>query len=222
MIAVAMVKTLARGKPEAEEATQIRRLYVYLADIGDKLTPSQRMRYSSMRMAADTASAGEMVALQRRASFFGFSEQPPADWKPEDSVVLKSSRERHDDDVELDREASVLVSQGKFADALALLTPAEASMRRRMANSWLLVRFLSALGNAQLGVHDLPAAEKALRDACDIAANFGPASTEGRDCARSRVNLYTAWNKTDPEKGYDAKLDEWQKRLATYEAAKNE
>ena len=222
MIAVAIVRTLAKGKPEGDEAGQIRRLYVYLGDIGDKLTPSQRTSYSSARWTKDIASGGEMAAFQRRAIFFGFPGEPPANWKPENPVVLLSSRERHDAMVTLDRNAASLVTAGKYTEALALLVPAEARMRKSFGDTWMFARYLCVLGNAHLGLHDYPAAETALRDAWTLAGNFGPGSKDARDCARSQVNLYTAWNAAEPEKGHDANLDEWRQTLATYEAAKND
>ena len=130
----------------------------------------------------------------------------------------------------LDKNGSALVAQGKYADALALLAPKEDLMRKRgnagalvrASNGWLLARFLLALGSAHLGVHDYVSAEKALTDACTIAAYFGPGAKEARDCARARVDLYTAWNAAEPGKGYDTKADEWRQTLATYEAAKND
>jgi hypothetical protein len=230
MIGVAIVKTVAKGKPVAEEATQIRKLYTYLADVSDQLSASQRASYSAEKWNADVAQVGEMAAMQRQAVFFGFPAQPPADWKPQDPTLLLSSRERYESVVALDKNVGALVAEGKYADALALMAPAEPLMRKRgnagslvnVSNGWLLARFLTALGQAHLGLHDYVAAEKALTDACFIAANFGPGAREARDCARVRVDLYTAWNATEPGMGYDTKADEWRKTLATYEAAKND
>jgi tRNA A-37 threonylcarbamoyl transferase component Bud32 len=230
MIGVAIVKTVAKGKPVAEEATQIRKLYTYLGDVSDKLSASQRATYSAEKWNADIAQVGEMAAMQRQAVFFGFPAQPPADWKPQDPIVLQSSRERYESMVALDKNGSALVAQGKYADALALLAPMEDLMRKRgnagvlvrASNGWLLARFLLALGSAHLGLHDYVSAEKALTDACTIAAIFGPGAKEARDCARARVDLYTAWNAATPGKGYDTKADEWRQTLATYQAAKDD
>jgi hypothetical protein len=230
MIGVAIVKAVAKGKPVAEEAGQVRKLYTYLSDVGDKLSASQRASYPAEKWNADIAQVGEMAQLQRQAVFFGFPAQPPADWKPQDSTVLLSSRERYESWVALDKNAGALVAEGKYADALALMAPVEPLMRKRgdtgalvnVSNGWLLARFLTALGNAHLGQHDYVAAEKALIDACAIAANFGPGAKEAHDCAHSRVDLYTAWNAAEPGKGYDTKADEWRQTLATYEAAKND
>lgn len=222
MIGLTVVKADAAGTPEAEEATQTRRLYVYLSDLDQKLRPSQRASYPAAQWIADISQAGEMAALQRRAEAFGFPAQPPADWKPKDLIVLQSTRERYESMLTLDRNGNALVAQGKYADALSLLTPAEADVRKHWSDSWLLARFLTAMGTAQTGLHDYPSAENKLTDAWRIAANFGPGSKDARDCARALVNLYSAWNAADPGKGHDAKLDQWQQTLATLEAGKNE
>lgn len=222
MIGLTVVKAVAAGTPEADEATQTRRLYVYLSDIDQKLSPSQRASYSATQWIADITQAGEMTAFQRRAMFFGFPAQPPADWKPQDRIVLQSTRERHQSMLAIDRNASALVAQGKYTDALALLTPSETDVRKHLSDSWLLARFLTAMGTAHAGLHEYPAAENALTDAWRIAANFGPGSKDARDCARALVNLYSAWNTAEPGKGHDAKLDQWRQTLATYEAAKND
>ena len=132
--------------------------------------------------------------------------------------------------VTLDKDADTLVAQGKYADALALMEPLEQRMRKRgnagslvnVSDGWVLARFLLALGKAHLGVHNYAAAERSLISACSIAANFGPGSKEARDCARARMDLYTAWHAAEPGKAYDAKADEWRQTLATYEAVKND
>jgi len=230
MIGVAIVRTVAKGKPAADEAQQTRKLYSYLSDALEKLSPSQRASYPAEHWTRDVTQHGEMAALQNRAKFFGLPTQAPADWKPQDPSALLSSRERYENVVALDRNAEALVAQGKYAEALALMTPLEARMRKRgnagslvhVSDAWVLARFLVALGKAQLGARDYAAAEKTLIDACTVSANFGPTAKEARDCARSRVDLYTAWNSAAPGKGYDTYADEWRKTLATYEAAKND
>jgi hypothetical protein len=230
MIGVAIVRTVAKGKPEADEAQQTRKLYSYLSDVIDKLSSSQRASYPAEKWTTDVVHNGEMAALQNQAKYFGVPTQPPADWRPKDPTTLLSGRERYQSVVALDRDADALVAQGKYTDALALMTPVEQRMRARgnagslvnVSDAWVLARFLIALGKANLGLHDYAAAEKTLIDACAISTNFGPASKEARDCARARADLYTAWNTAAPGKGYDTNADEWRKTLATYEAAKND
>ena len=231
MIGVAIVRTVAKGKPEADEAQQTRKLYSYLSDeLDTKVSASQRASYPAENWTTDVTQHGEMAALQNEAKYFGLPTQAPADWKPQDPSLLLSSRERFETVVALDRNAESLVAQGKYTDALALMTPVEQRMRARgragslvhVGDAWVLARFLIALGKAQLGVHDYATAEKTLIDACTVSANFGPTAKEARDCARTRVDLYTAWNAATPGKGYDTNADEWRKTLATYEAAKND
>jgi hypothetical protein len=230
MIGVAIVRTVAKGKPEADEAQQTRKLYSYLSDALDKLSASQRASYPAENWTKDVMQNGEMAALQNEAKYFGLPAQPPADWKPQDPTMLLSSRERYESVVTLDKDADALVAQGKYADALALMEPLEQRMRKRgnagslvnVSDGWVLARFLLALGKAHLGVHDYAAAEKSLISACSIAANFGPGAKQARDCARARVDLYTAWNAAEPGKGYDTEADEWRKTLVTWESVKNE
>jgi len=230
MIGVAIVRTVAKGKPEADEAQQTRKLYSYLSNALDQLSASQRASYPAENWTTDVVQHGEMAALQNETQFFGLPTQPPADWKPQDPSALLSSRERYESVVALDRNAESLVAQGKYTDALALMTPLEQRMRKRgdagslvhVGDAWVLARFLNALGKAQLGVRDFAAAEKTLIDACNVSANFGPTAKEARDCARARVDLYTTWNAAVPGNGYDTDADEWRKTLATYEAAKSD
>jgi hypothetical protein len=222
MIGVALVRNLAKGKPEAAEALRARTLYTFLSANEEKLSASQRQSYSSARWIEDLTSVGEMAAFQRRAKFFGLPEQPPADWKPEDPLTLLSGREIYDKSVAVDRDADLLVAQGKFADAIATLQPMDSIMRKRWAGHWLLVRYLTVLGKARLGQRDYAAAEMSLHEAWDIANKFGPTSRDARDSVRTLAELYVNWNTAEPSKGYDVKADEWRQSLATLEAAKDD
>jgi hypothetical protein len=222
MIGIVPVRALAKGTPEAEEAAQVRRLYTYLEDVYQKLNPSQRASYPSSRHLEDIATAGEMVALQRRARFFGLPDQPPADWIPDSPTALQTTRERLESAETLNRNAANLVAQGKYADAVALLAPAEKTMHTNYKSDWHGVRYLTVLAKARTGLHDFYAAQAALDDAWYAGWNFGPTSRDTRDCARAYVDLYTAWNTTEPGKGYDLRMAEWQRRLDGLEAAKDD
>jgi hypothetical protein len=180
------------------------------------------MGYSAARWLQDIATIGEMAALQRRAKFFGFPDQPPADWKPGEQMVLLSTREQYDNAIALDRDAYLLVAEGKYAEAVARLAPVETWMRSRFKNSWLLARYLTTLGKAQSGLHDYDAAYIALDDAWTIASNFSPGSRDAHECAQAMVNLYAAWNAAEKGKGYDLKANEWKQTLATLEAANDD
>jgi hypothetical protein len=218
MIGVAIASARAGNPSEIEEARQVRKLYTYLNEVGGRIGPDLRARYTPALWLHDMSNAGEMAALQHRARFFGFSDVPPADWKPEDPMVLQSGRERYDRTLALNRDARKLVAQGKYQEAVALMAPLEMSMRNHYANNWMLARFLTTLGGARLGRRDFSGANIALGDAWSIANNYGPGSTVARDCAQAMAELYTAWNEAETGKGYDVRASEWKRTLATLEA----
>jgi len=222
MIAVLIVSAYAKGRPEAEEARRIRRLYTYLDETTGKLAPAERARYTATRRFHDIAEVGEMKGLQRQARFFGFPDQPPPGWKPVDPAALLSARERYDGAVALDQEAGQLVAQGRFADAIEKLAPMDASMRRLFGHGWLFARYLTTLGRAKSGLHDYAAAQAALSDAWEIARNFSPDARDARDCAKAFVELYTAWDDAEKGKGYDIKAGEWKQMLASLAATAGE
>lgn len=45
------------------------------------------------------------------------------------------------------------------------------------------------------------------------AKDRGPTHEDTVACVRALVDLYTAWDKADPGKGYDAKAAEWRAKL---------
>jgi len=52
-------------------------------------------------------------------------------------------------------------------------------------------------------------AEANLNEAHDILAASPYFPKDLRDCMHALADLYTAWNKAQPGKGYDAKAAEW-------------
>jgi len=81
---------------------------------------------------------------------------------------------------------------------------------------------LTTLADAHVGQREFQDAEQALLEAWDIAINFGPGSKDALTCARSHVDLYTAWDAAEPNHGYGAKLESWRRTTASFEAAKDE
>lgn len=224
MIGVTLVKTLAKGKPEADEATRIRRLYTWLDDgIAGRANPELFESYPAENLLRDSATIGQMGALQRRARFLGLPDQPPADWKPAYPLALQSTRERIDNAETLNRDAAKLIAEGKYADAVAVLAPADRIMSTDFfKDDWRRVRYLTLLAEARIGLHDFAAAQASLEDAQDLASNFGPSSLETRNWARAFMHLYSTWNAAEPGKGYGIKADDWQRRLEGLEAAKDD
>ena len=118
--------------------------------------------------------------------------------------------------------ASLREAQGRHADVIAMLVPVEAATRKAFSdgNADRLAGFLTTLGMARMGLRQYSAAESSLLEAQGIfALTPGPRPKNVRDCHQALVDMYVAWNKAEPGKGYDAKAAEWSKKLAAIDAA---
>ena len=104
----------------------------------------------------------------------------------------------------------------------------EARLEARKAfsggNAPRLATFLTLLGRARVGVgYDrarFALAEGNLLEAHAIflaAKNRGPSHKDTLECVKALADLYTAWDKAEPGKGYAAKAAEWK---AAMDAAK--
>lgn len=51
--------------------------------------------------------------------------------------------------------------------------------------------------------------------------SLGPTQKDTLDCVQAIVDLYTAWDKAEPGKGYDAKAAEWQAKLPSDKPAES-
>jgi len=221
MIGVALVRNLAKDTPLAEEARQVRRQYVYLSAMDEKLSPSQRMGYASARYLEDLASVGEMAALSRRVEFFGMPGQPPADWQPDNPNVLLSARERVEWAISITHAAALQVAEGKYAEAVASLQPVDATIRAnlRNAHAWRLPKYLITLGRARTGLREYAAAETTLLEAWELTHANAPASQDARDSTQALVDLYLARDVADPGNGYAAKAAERKRQSIELETA---
>jgi tetratricopeptide (TPR) repeat protein/tRNA A-37 threonylcarbamoyl transferase component Bud32 len=105
---------------------------------------------------------------------------------------------------------SLWVAEGKPSAAAALLAPAEAVMRKEFTgeNTYRLGKYLMNLGMARAALGQYADAEANLIEARDILA-ASPYPKDLRDCTHALADLYAAWNKAQPDKGYDAKAAEW-------------
>ncbi|MFO0836095.1 MAG: tetratricopeptide repeat protein [Phycisphaerales bacterium] len=126
--------------------------------------------------------------------------------------------------------ANLLREQGKHQDAIDLLVPAEPAARKAFtgSNARRLADFLTALARARVGVgfdaERFTLAEPNLLEAHSIhlaAKDRGPMHKETLGCVQGLVDLYTAWDKAEPGKGYDAKAAEWQAKLDAANAETN-
>lgn len=119
------------------------------------------------------------------------------------------------------RMATLRVAQGKYPEAIALLTPLKNKLQEAIPGSVGVLRnasLLGLLGKAHTGLAKQPAdytaAEAYLLEAhATFAKNRGDRDKETRDWVQGLIELYTAWDKVEPGKGYDAKAGAWKKRL---------
>jgi hypothetical protein len=114
----------------------------------------------------------------------------------------------------------VLVAQGSFDDAEALLAPVEEKVRQvfRGGNAYRLAAMLTSLGTSRAGLAQsslaFAAAEANLLEAHQIYTKVpGPSPNGPQLCARAIVDFYARWNGAEPGKGYDAKAADWKAKL---------
>jgi hypothetical protein len=70
------------------------------------------------------------------------------------------------------------------------------------------------LGKARMNLHEFAAAESNLLEADSIfRITRGPAHKDTLESSQAIIDLYTAWNAAEPDKGYDAKAAEWKTKL---------
>jgi eukaryotic-like serine/threonine-protein kinase len=113
------------------------------------------------------------------------------------------------------------VAQGEHAEALAVLSPAEAAIRSTFdgASAEFLMQFLTQRAIAQIGLAKFTAAEADLLQAQEITSreiDVDPVAV--RDSTLAMVDLYLAWHRAEPGKGYHAKAIEWQQKLQEFVA----
>lgn len=114
----------------------------------------------------------------------------------------------------------LLVLQHQYQQAIDVLASSEAAARSTFTGDGVpgLAGFLSTLSRARIGLGYEPnrfaMAGAGLLEAYPVlAATWGEASDQTLECVRALVDLYTAWDKADPGKGYDAKAEEWKAKL---------
>jgi tetratricopeptide (TPR) repeat protein len=115
------------------------------------------------------------------------------------------------------------VDQSKPREALDLATPYEPAARKKFTrgNARRLADFLTALGRARVGAgydaERFTLAEANLLEAHPIyvaAKTHGPTHKDTLACVQALVDLYTAWDKAEPGKGFGAKAAEWKAKGA--------
>jgi tetratricopeptide (TPR) repeat protein len=118
--------------------------------------------------------------------------------------------------------ARLRVAQGQSREALDLGAPYEPAARKTLTggNAPRLADFLTSLGRMRVGVgydaERFALAEANFLEAHTIyleAKDRGPTHKDTLECMQALVDLYAAWHKAEPDKGYDAKAAEWQTKV---------
>ena len=119
------------------------------------------------------------------------------------------------------RMASLRVAQGRYAEAVALLTPIDGTVGKAIPGMTGVLRqasLLGLLGKAR-GALAKQSAEFAVAEAnlLEAHATFaklrGERDKETREWAQGLVDFYTARDKAEPGKGYDATAAAWKAKL---------
>jgi tetratricopeptide (TPR) repeat protein len=113
---------------------------------------------------------------------------------------------------------SVYVAQGRYAEAIDLLAPAEPAMRATFTgdNARVLARFLLGLGSARAGLGFDPdrfaAAESDLLEAHELfVATRGEEHEDTRESVQALAGFYDAWARAAPGDGREAQAAKWKK-----------
>jgi serine/threonine protein kinase/Tfp pilus assembly protein PilF len=116
--------------------------------------------------------------------------------------------------------ASLREAQGRYQEAFDLLGPIEPAARNAFTDYYTLrlPAFLAKLGRARVGLgYDadrFKLGEANLLEARQVFVKArGEKDTDTLDCVEGLINLYTAWDKAEPGKGYEAKAAEWRAKL---------
>jgi len=112
---------------------------------------------------------------------------------------------------------SVFVAQGRYAEAIDLLAPAEPAVRTTFTgdNARVLARFLLSLGRARAGLGFDPdrfaAAESNLLEANELfVATRGEDLEDTRESVLALAEFYDAWAAAMPGRGHGDQAGRWR------------
>ena len=111
---------------------------------------------------------------------------------------------------------ALAVAQHRYADAIAVLEPAQAATRKAFTGDEArrVASLLMHLGEARTGLAQFAAAEANLLEAQPVLVKaLGPTERNSRECTRALVDLNSAWDTAEPGKGHDMKAAEWKRKL---------
>jgi hypothetical protein len=120
------------------------------------------------------------------------------------------------------RLGSMLLNQGRYAEAVELLSVAEPEGRKAYtgANERSLALLLKELGSARAGLGQFAPAETKLLEAHAVYVRVrGEEHEETMTCARTLADFYDAWEKAEPGNGHEAQAAAWRARLPVAEPA---
>jgi len=112
--------------------------------------------------------------------------------------------------------SSVLEDDGRSAEAVDELAADEPAVRHALTGTRQsrLAHFLTTLGHARVAAGQYAAAQADLSEAYAIQRGAADATDQDRAyAAQELVDLYDAWNLTEPNHGHDAEAAQWRRTL---------
>ncbi|MCK4873609.1 MAG: serine/threonine protein kinase [Phycisphaerales bacterium] len=115
--------------------------------------------------------------------------------------------------------AGLYQEQDRLDEAAALFERAVASARRALGERhWVTGAFVGSYGEVLTKLQRYDEAETALLEAhASLTASLGSQHRRTIGQIVLLINLYTAWHEAEPDKGHDAKADQWRAKLPTDE-----
>ncbi|MBS0188454.1 MAG: tetratricopeptide repeat protein, partial [Planctomycetes bacterium] len=111
----------------------------------------------------------------------------------------------------------LLIAQKKYGEAVSVMAPGQDAARKTLDGTARLHRYLLNLGKARAGVGQFASAEGTLIEAQARAVKVrGATHKDTKACEQALVDLYVAWEKSEPGKGHAGKAAEWR---ATFDAS---
>ena len=125
-------------------------------------------------------------------------------------------RDHPDLGTSLHNYAGILRRLGRHQEAEPLIREALAIFEKRFgAQSWQTARTRVMLGRILTGLSRMQEAEAALLEGerAFAAATLGPAPADHPTSVRSLVELYEAWDQTEPGAGHGGRAEQWRARM---------
>jgi tetratricopeptide (TPR) repeat protein len=117
----------------------------------------------------------------------------------------------------LNNLALVLRARGRLAEAEPMYREAIAANEATYGpNDWIVGNARLGLGRTLAGLNQFPKAEAEMLEAERVLASAeGTPPERHRQCLEALVEMYAAWDKSEPGRGHAASAAQWKARLAT-------